>query len=102
MAIAVPILLSATGASAAIAGVVGGALGMTISAGLVTAATGVLVGFSGIGKSINKAASKVFGEDLVNFANLAGGIAMASGWNPGQTWSSLTGAASGGAGLRHE
>ena len=91
MAVVVPILLSATGASAAIGAAVG------LSAGLVTAAAGVLVGATGIGKSINKAASKVFGEDLVSFANLAGGIAMAAGWNPGQTWSSITGSAGGGA-----
>lgn len=93
MAVAVPILLSATGASAAIGAAVG------VSAGIVTAGAGLLVGATGIGKSINKAASKVFGEDLVNVANLAGGIALASGWNPGETWSSLAGSSSGGGAL---
>ena len=71
MAIAVPLLLSATGASAAIGAAIG------VSAAVVTAGAGLLVGATGIGKSINKAASKVFGEDLVKVANIAGAIYMA-------------------------
>lgn len=92
MAVAVPFAMAATGASAAIGAAIG------VSAGLVTAATGVLVGATGIGKSINKAASKVFGEDLVSFANIAGGIAMAAGWNPADTWASVTGGGAAGGG----
>lgn len=76
MAIAVPILASAFGASAAI----GTALG--ISAGMATVAIGVLTTVSGIGAKIDKAAAKVFGKDLVMAANLVGGFAMAAGWNP--------------------
>lgn len=77
MAVAVPLLMGATGASAAIGAAVG------VSAGIVTAATGVLVAASGVGKKINKAASKVFGEELVSFANIAGGVFLAAGGDPG-------------------
>lgn len=77
MAVAVPMIMAATGASAA----VGAAIG--VSATLVTAATGVLVAATGIGAKINKAASKVFGEDLVNFANIAGSVFMATGGDVG-------------------
>ena len=63
--------MSATGASAAIAGaiVVSG-----ITAGVVSAVTSVVFQVSGINDKINKAASKAFGEDLVGFANIAGAV----------------------------
>lgn len=76
MAIAVPILASMTGASAAIGAAIG------ISANLVTLGVGVLTTVTGIGAKIDKAAAKVFGKDLVLGANLLGGFAMAAGWNP--------------------
>lgn len=76
MAIAIPIIASMTGASAAIGAAIG------ISANLVTVGIGVLSTVTGIGAKIDKAASKVFGKDLVMAANLVGGFAMAAGWNP--------------------
>lgn len=75
MAIAVPFLMSATGASAAIGAAIG------VSATMVSTVTAIAFSVTGINDKINKAASKVFGEDLVNFANIAGmGYAM---WNGG-------------------
>lgn len=77
MAILVPFVMSATGASAAIAGAIGGGL----TAAAVSTFTAVAFTVTGVSEKINKAASKVFGEDLVNFANIAGaGFAM---WNGG-------------------
>lgn len=77
MAVAVPFLMSATGASAAIAG----AIGAGVTATMVSTVTAITFAVTGISEKINKAASKVFGEDLVNFANIAGaGYAM---WNGG-------------------
>jgi hypothetical protein len=68
MAIVVPILLSYTGAAAAIGTAIG------ISATAVTAIASVAFQVTGINNKINKAASKVFGEDLVMFANIAGAV----------------------------
>lgn len=77
MAVVVPFLMSATGASAAIAG----AIGAGVTATMVSTVTAITFAVTGINDKINKAASKVFGEDLVNFANIAGmGYAM---WNGG-------------------
>lgn len=60
MAIAVPFIASALGAST-----------------MVSVGIGITFAVTGINDKINKAASKVFGEDLVNFANIAGmGYAM--------------------------
>ena len=74
MAIAVPFFMAASGASAAIGAAVG------ISATMVTTITSVAFQVTGINNKINKAASKVFGEDLVGFANIAGaGYAMFNG-----------------------
>ena len=74
MAIAIPFLMSATGASAAIGAAVG------ISATMVGTIASVVFQVTGINDKINKAASKVFGEDLVKFANIAGaGYAMFNG-----------------------
>lgn len=91
MAVAVPMLMAATGASAA----VGAAIG--VSATIVTAATGVLVGATSIGSKINKAASKVFGKDVVNFANIAGSVFMATGGDPANLFGGGSGAAAAGA-----
>ena len=74
MAIAIPFLMSATGASAAIGAAVG------LSATMVGTIASVVFQVTGVNDKINKAASKVFGEDLVKFANIAGaGYAMFNG-----------------------
>lgn len=74
MAIAVPFLMAATGASAAIGTAIG------ISATMVSTIASVAFQVTGINNKINKAASKVFGDDLVKFANIAGaGYAMFNG-----------------------
>lgn len=62
MAVAVPIIMSAAGASAA-----------------TTLITSVALAATGINDKINKAASKVFGEDVVQFGNLLGAGFMAFG-----------------------
>ena len=87
MAIAIPILLMATEAGAAMAAA------LSISTGMLAAGAGLVMAATGVGDKINKAASNVFGKDLVNFANIAGGIGLAAGWNPAGTLSSMTGAA---------
>lgn len=66
MAIVVPFLMTATGASAAIGAAVG------LSATMVSTIASVVFQVTGINDKINKAASKVFGEDLVGIANIAG------------------------------
>lgn len=93
MAIAVPFLMSATGASAAIAG----AIGISgITAGVVSTVTSLVFQVSGINDKINKAASKVFGEDLVKFANIAGAVygAVNGGFDIGKAGEAGAGAAS--------
>ena len=66
IAVAIPFIMSAAGASAAIGAAVG------ISAGMVSTLAAVAFQVTGINDKVNKAASKVFGEDLVQFANIAG------------------------------
>ena len=74
MAIAVPFIMATSGASAAIGAAVG------ISATMVTTIASVAFQVTGINDKINKTASKMFGEDLVKFANIAGaGYAMFNG-----------------------
>lgn len=74
MAVAVPFIMAASGTSAAIGAAVG------ISATMVTTIASVAFQVTGINDKINKAASKVFGDDLVKFANIAGaGYAMFNG-----------------------
>ena len=63
--------MSATGASAAIAGAIGVS---GITAGVVSTVASVAFQVTGVTDKINKAASKVFGEDLVGFANIAGAV----------------------------
>lgn len=58
--------MTATGASAAIGAAVG------LSATMVSTIASVAFQVTGINDKINKAASKVFGEDLVGIANIAG------------------------------
>lgn len=93
MAIAVPFLMTATGASAAIAG----AIGISgITAGVVSTVTSLVFQVSGINDKINKAASKVFGEDLVGFANIAGAVygAVNGGFDIGKAGEAGAGAVS--------
>lgn len=74
MAIAVPFIMSATGASAAIGAAVG------LSATMVSTITAVTFSITGISAKIDKAASKVFGKDLVMLGNVLGaGYAMFNG-----------------------
>lgn len=66
--------MSATGVSAAIGAAVG------LSATMVGTIASVAFQVTGVNDKINKAASKVFGDDLVKFANIAGaGYAMFNG-----------------------
>lgn len=98
MAIAIPILLMATEVGAGIAAAVGAAIG--VGATTVAIGTGLVLSATGISAKIDKAASKVFGKDLVNFANIAGSIYLAGGamgaWDTAS--GSLASAAAGGAG----
>lgn len=93
MAIAVPFLMTATGASASIAG----AIGISgITAGVVSTVTSLVFQVSGVNDKINKAASKVFGEDLVKFANIAGAVygAVNGGFDIGKAGEAGAGAVS--------
>lgn len=87
MAIAIPILLMATEAGVAMAAA------LSISTGMLAAGAGLVMAATGISAKINKAASNVFGEDLVNFANIAGSVALAAGWDPSAMMNSMSGAA---------
>ena len=83
MAVAVPLLLANTAAGMAIAGTIG------VTVGTLATVTAVAFQVTGINDKINKAASNVFGEDLVQVANLAG---MAySGFNGGWQSEGLSG-----------
>ena len=83
MAVAVPLLLANTAAGMAIAGTIG------VSVGTLATVASIAFQVTGINDKINKAASKVFGEDLVQVANLAG---MAySGFNGGWQSEGLSG-----------
>lgn len=73
MAIAIPLIMAASGASAALGAAIG------VSASLVSVGVGVLGAVSGISDKVNKAASKVFGDDLVQVGNIAGAAFMAFG-----------------------
>lgn len=73
MAVAIPLIMGATGASAAIGAAVG------LSATAVSMGTGLLLGATGINAKIDKAASKVFGKDLVKLGNIAGLVYGAAG-----------------------
>lgn len=81
MAVVIPIAMAYFGTSAAIATAVGltAAVGATVGAAVVSAGIGYAVSKSGIGAKIDKAASKVFGEDLVKAGNIAGSIYLAMG-----------------------
>lgn len=83
MALAVPLLLANTAAGAAIAGAIG------VTVGTLATVTSIAFQVTGINDKINKAASKVFGEDLVQVANLAG-MAYA-GFNGGWQSEGLSG-----------
>ena len=72
MAIVVPLLIGSTGIGAAAAAAIG------ISAGTLATVAGIAFQVTGINDKINKAASKVFGEDLVNVANIFGTVYSAA------------------------
>lgn len=73
MAVIVPILMYASGAAATIGAAIG------LSATMVSSVVGLAFQVSGINNKINQAASKVFGEDLVNVVNIAGAVYGAVG-----------------------
>lgn len=101
MAIVVPFLMSSTavgsaiGLTGSIAGAIGGALG-GVSAAVVSTVASVAFQVTGVNDKINKAASKVFGEDLVGFANIAGAVygAVNGGFDIGKGADAAGGAAS--------
>lgn len=66
MAIAIPLIVMAAGAGAAAA--------IGVSVATLAIGTGLVLQATGINAKINKAASKVFGEKLVNIANIAGSV----------------------------
>lgn len=66
MAIAVPFLIANTAMGVAAATAIG------VSVGTLATVTAVAFQVTGVNDKINKVAGKVFGEDLVNVANLAG------------------------------
>lgn len=72
MAVVVPLLIGSTGLGAAAAAAIG------ISAGTLATVAGIAFQVTGINDKINKAASKVFGEDLVNVANIFGTVYSAA------------------------
>jgi hypothetical protein len=76
MAIVIPIIMAATGATTAIAGAVGltAAIGASAAATVVSTVASVAFQVSGVNDKINKAASKVFGEDFVQIVNIAGAV----------------------------
>ena len=81
MAIAIPLVMAYAGASAAISTAIG--LTALVGAGVGAAVVGVGVGLAaqklGINDRINKAASKVFGEDVVKIGNLVGAAVLMTG-----------------------
>lgn len=89
MAIAIPLIVMAAGAGAAAA--------IGVSVATLAIGTGLVLQATGINAKINKAASKVFGEKLVNIANIAGSVflgATAAGLIGGaQSAASVAGAA---------
>jgi hypothetical protein len=92
MAIAVPIIMAYSGATAAISTAIGltAAVGATAGAAIVGIGTGLVMQATGVNDKINRAASKVFGEDVVKVANIAGSIALAAGaFSPSANTSSL-------------
>lgn len=68
MAVIVPVLMYVSGAAATIGTAIG------ISASMVSSVVGLALQVTGINNKINKAASKVFGEDLVSIVNIAGAV----------------------------
>lgn len=82
MAVAIPLIMAATGASAAIGAAIG------ISATAVSIGTGLAMAVTGLSSKVDQAASKVFGKDLVNAANIVGTVYGAfggfSGAGPGE------------------
>ncbi|MBI5270697.1 MAG: hypothetical protein HY856_13580 [Burkholderiales bacterium] len=80
MAIAIPIIMAYAGTATAVSAAIGltAAVGATVGSAIVSIGVGAALQASGINDKINKAASKVFGEDVVKVANIAGTIFLAS------------------------
>lgn len=78
MAVAIPLLMTAAGASTAVT------LGVSLAAGI-----------TGLSASIDRAATKVFGKDLVQIGNIAGAIALATGSVPDLSGATSAGASAG-------
>lgn len=85
MAVAIPLIVMAAGAGAA------AAIGVSVTT--LAIGTGLVLQATGINAKINKAASKVFGEKLVNIANIAGSVFI------GASAAGLLGAAEGASSL---
>ena len=66
MAIAIPFLIASTATGAAVAAAIG------VTAATLATVTTIAFAVTGINEKINKAASNVFGEDLVKVVNIAG------------------------------
>lgn len=66
MAVAIPLIVMAAGSGVA------AAIGVSVTT--LAIGTGLVLQATGINTKINKAASKVFGEKLVNIANIAGSV----------------------------
>lgn len=78
MAIVVPLLIGSTGIGASLAAGASALLGTAVSASALATVAGIAFQVTGINDKINKAASKVFGEDLVNVANIFGTVYSAA------------------------
>lgn len=78
MAVVVPLLIGSTGIGASLAAGASALLGTAVSASALATVAGIAFQVTGINDKINKAASKVFGEDLVNVANIFGTVYSAA------------------------
>lgn len=76
MAVVIPIIMAYTGATATIASAVGltAAIGSAAAATVVSTVASIAFQVTGINDKVNKAASKVFGEDMVKVINIAGAV----------------------------
>lgn len=94
MAVVIPIIMAYTGATATIASAVGltAAIGSAAAATVVSTVASIAFQVTGINDKVNKAASKVFGEDMVKVINIAGAVygAVNGGFNFGEGGAGLT------------
>jgi hypothetical protein len=94
MAVVIPIIMAYTGATATIASAVGltAAIGSAAAATVVSTVASIAFQVTGINDKVNKAASKVFGEDMVKVINIAGAVygAVNGGFGGGGETAGLT------------